>query len=185
MEIRLAALTDTPFSNKCSPKTSLPLMSGFDLLQEVEYVLNDWLVVFLIMQGLLVSISTCSVFWGTTTMSTNIMLSKLFFLSCLFLSCSKTVLLVIENEFVATLYTSFLQATYVGHWWDTLVAKRSINGFPIFTQGLWNTEAASFHSEESVLRRDSMPACLFSRCSQICLERQTICKLFVHSIFRE
>ena len=79
-------------------------------------------------------------------------------------------------------------------WWDTLEAKRSINGFPIFTQSLWNTDGASFHSEESFLRRDSTSACLFSELgrysavtatfflnssSQICFERQTICNFFV------
>ena len=40
--------------------------------------------------------------------------------------------------------------------------KRSINGFPIFTQSLWNTEGASLHSEEFIFRRDSMSTCLFS-----------------------
>ena len=79
-------------------------------------------------------------------------------------------------------------------WWDTLEAKRSINGFPIFTQSLWNTDGASFHSEESFLRRDSTSACLFSELgrysavtatfflnssSQICFERQTIWNFFV------
>ena len=97
------------------------------------------------------------------------------------------------NAFVA-LYGSLLQATYVGSWWDTLEAKRSINGFPIFAQSLWNTDGASSHSEESFLRRDSTSACLFSELgrysavtptffpnssSQICFERQTIWNFFV------
>ena len=66
--------------------------------------------------------------------------------------------------------------------------------FP-FSHSLWNTEGAIFHSEESVLRQYSMSACLFSALgkysaitvsfflnstSQICLERQTICKFFEH-----
>ena len=61
-----------------------------------------------------------------------------------------------------TVRGSFLQATHVRSWWDTLEAKTSINGFPMVTQSLWITEGASFYYGESVFWRDSMFACLFS-----------------------
>ena len=46
LEIWLAVLTETSFSNKYSLKPSMPLMQGLDLLQEGEFLLKDWLVVF-------------------------------------------------------------------------------------------------------------------------------------------
>ena len=50
------------------------------------------LVVFLIMERLPVPLSTCSVFQSTTTVSANIVLSKLIYLSCPFF-CSEPELL--------------------------------------------------------------------------------------------
>ena len=54
------------------------------------------------MEGLLVSLSTWSIFGGTTTVSANMVLSKLTFLSYPSLSCSEPVLLdrkeVMHNE---------------------------------------------------------------------------------------
>ena len=149
------------------------------------------------MEGLLISLSLFSIFGGTTTVSADMVLSNLIFLSCPSLSCSEPVLLgrkeeihnknplfqLIENARVATQCRSLLQAIYVVRWLDALEAKRSVNGFPIFTQSVWNTEGARFHSEESVLWRDYMSACLFSAVTvtfflnsscQICLQRQAI-----------
>ena len=47
------------------------------------------------MEGLLVSLSTCSIFGRTTTVSVNMVLSNFFFFFwlCTFLSCSEPVLL--------------------------------------------------------------------------------------------
>ena len=109
------------------------------------------------MEGSLVSLSTFSIFGGTTTVSADMVLSNLIFLSCPSLSCSEPVLLgrkeeihnknplfqLIENACVATQCRSLLQAIYVVRWRDALEAKRSVNGFPIFTQSVWNTEGAA------------------------------------------
>ena len=58
----------------------------------------DWVAVFLIMEGLPASLSTCSIFRGTTTVSANMVLLKLIFLPCRSLSCSKPVLLGSKEE---------------------------------------------------------------------------------------
>ena len=63
------------------------------MLQEGGFVLKDWLVVFLIMEEFLVTLSTYSILGGTTRVSVNMVLLKLVFLSCSSLSCSEPVLL--------------------------------------------------------------------------------------------
>ena len=74
-------------------------------MQEGGFVLKDWIEVFLIMEGLLVSLSTCS------AVSANMMLLKLFFLSSPSLSCSKPVLLSRKEEIHnKTPYSSLLNA---------------------------------------------------------------------------
>ena len=71
------------------------------------------------MEELLVCLSTFSIFGGTTTASANTVLSVLIFLSCLFLSCSESVLLGRkEGLHNKTLCSRFLKINSLLHCMD-------------------------------------------------------------------
>ena len=177
------------------------------MLQEGGFVLKDWLVVFLIMEEFLVTLSTCSILGGTTRVSANMVLLKLVFLSCSSLSCSEPVLLGREEGVHnKTPCSMLLRMRLLLHCMDlssrlhmleageTPWKQRGLLMSFLFLHKVYGTlkGLASILKNLSCDEILCLHACsihwgysvvtvtfFLISSSQICLKRQTICKFFV------
>lgn len=179
------------------------------MLQESQSVLKDWLVVFLTMDNgrmtdFLINIS---VFEGITAMFTIMVLSKLFVLSCPFLFCSEPVLKTERLECIIKLLVQVIENAFLLHCKDlssmlhvleadeTPWKQRGLLMAFQFSHKVFGTLCGWLASSLATRLFVCMPVqftgnvlCsyfFFNSSSQSCLERQTISKFFVPSIFRK